>query len=313
MNGRTIAGLCAAAVLAAGVRAQVKFDPPAADFGRKPQNQTFSTTIRVTNAGPVPVRILKADTDCGCTTAVIAASTLAPGQSESLVVTIQSGAAEGPVSHSVFLTTEPGGTATLPVRMLVYHYENWIVTPPRVVMAPSVRGTPVSAEVRLDYLGNGPLKPTQVSSDSNWFEVKPGATSSKSVIYYVTKLPGAPDGAAYATIRVATGDPVSPQLDIPVFAYVKPPVEVDPNPIVMPSVKAGTPAVATARMTGWDDFRQLRAELADGTVGFEGAKAGVMTLKLTLRSAPAGYSEHKLAIYDGAKLIVEVPVLERAN
>ena len=217
-----VAVLLLAALGAPEARADLRFEPALLDFGRQPENKVSSASVRVTNAGSVPVGIVGALPDCGCITVEFPASALAPGASATLKVRMQSGGVENDARHEIALALEGGGTVVLPVRISVYRYANWTVSPSRLMFAPSRRGEAAVADLRVSHVGAAGPGIVSVSSGSPYIGVAGGVTAGNAVTYRVTKLPAAPGGPIYADIRITTGDPQERVLDIPVFAYVIP-------------------------------------------------------------------------------------------
>ena len=215
-----MAALCLLSFAVPGARAQLRCEPSVLDFGRRPQNQVFTAQARITNVMPGPVSILSVQPDCGCITADTAVSDLAPGESTTLTVRMQSGGLEGQFQHSVVVATREGPSTVLAVKMSVYRYVNWTVAPSRLILPPSARGTEVTAELQLTHIGAEQLGITSVTCDSPCFAIIPGGAAGNTVTYKVRKLPSAPAGPIYSDVKITTADPTAPVLDVPVFAYV---------------------------------------------------------------------------------------------
>jgi hypothetical protein len=295
------------------LRAQqlLQSDPAAVDFGRRAENQSFTARVRLTNATANPITILSVQSDCGCLTGEEAIPQLAPGESTMLTARMESGGAEGDFEHTLVVNSSAGPAVSIPVRMTVFHYADWVLSPPRVLLPPSRRGAEAVGELSLHYLGDAPPRISSIASDSPWIEIAPSATAGNAISYVVRKRPGAPGGAVYANIRIDTGDSASPSLDVPVFAYITSNAAVDPNPIVMPAVAEGATAVATAKLKNWDGAGAPRPDLTGGTARIKSRHGRDFVLELTLIDAPAGSSTHTLSIYDGSQAVLAVPVIER--
>ena len=295
------------------VRAQqlLRSDPPAIDFGRRSQNQMFTAQARLTNATPIPLTIINVQADCGCLTAEAATRQLEPGESTALTVRMESGGSEGEVQHTLVVNANSGPAVTIPVRMSVYHYANWVLSPPRVILPPSRRGAEAEGELRLNYLGADQPRISSIASDSPWIEIAPSAATGNTIVYKIKKRPRAPGGAVYGDIRIATGDSASPSIDVPVFAYIASNAAVDPNPVIMPVVRAGAAAVAEARVKGWDGVAPPRPELSGGQARVTAVKGRDFIVELTLTGSAPGSSNHILSLYDGNQAVIAVPVIER--
>jgi len=309
----TAAALGLLAFSAPLLRAQqlLQGDPAAVDFGRRAENQSFTARVRLTNATANPIAILSVQSDCGCLTGEAAIPQLAPGESTTLTVRMESGGSEGDFQHTLVVNSSAGPAVSIPVRMTVYHYADWVLSPPRVLLPPSRRGAEAVGELHLRYLGDTPPRISSIVSDSPWIEIAPSTASGNGIAYVVRKLPGAPGGAVYADIKIDTGDSGSPSLDVPVFAYITSNAAVDPDPIVMPAVAEGATTVATAKLKNWDGAGAPRPEITGGTARIKSRHGHDFILELTLIDAPAGSSTHTLSIYDGNQAVLAVPVIER--
>jgi hypothetical protein len=303
------------ALFAPGVRAQqlLRSDPPAIDFGRRAQNQLCTAQARLTNATSASLTILSVQGDCACLTADVAVRQLAPGESSALIVRMESGGSEGDFQHSLVVDTTAGPAVTIPVRMSVYQYADWALSPPRVILPPSRRGAEAVGELRLNYRGGDRPRIASVASDSPWIEITPAKTTGNTIVYAIRKRAGAPGGAVYGDIRIATANPVSPAIEVPVFAYVTSTTTVDPNPIIMPVVPAGATTTAEVRIKGWDGASPPRPEVSGGHARVTGGKGRDLIVEVSLSSPVAGSSTHTLSLYDGSQAVVAVPVVERTS
>jgi hypothetical protein len=75
------------------------------DFGPIPQGVRLVHRFALANGGDAPLEIQRLDAACGCTTAVVGRSTLAPGERTELEVALATGGLRGPVHKTVEVTT----------------------------------------------------------------------------------------------------------------------------------------------------------------------------------------------------------------
>jgi len=92
-----------AALAAADAHAGLVFSPPSHDFGRIPPVRKVSHTFRGINTSKATLRILQVQPGCGCTSAVLGKSEVAPGGAVEVQVTFDPGTFTGPVNKSVVL------------------------------------------------------------------------------------------------------------------------------------------------------------------------------------------------------------------
>jgi hypothetical protein len=92
------------------------------NFG--PLAERATKVVMVRNIGRAPLRILAISTSCGCTTAKIDSTTLAPNSAAALAITfdpVSHGPTPGPARHAVYLRTNDPRTpeAEVEVRAVV--------------------------------------------------------------------------------------------------------------------------------------------------------------------------------------------------
>ena len=297
---------------AAAARAQLRFEPASVDFGRRPQNEVFKAEIGVVNKGAVAVDINDIRGTCSCVTGEVAVRKLQPGKRTALTVRMESRQWEGLVRQMLMVATSDGGSFALPVSMDVYRYANWRITPSRLVLPPSARGAGSAAELRIEFTGNGPPKAPVVTADSPWIRVAPVSAAGAVFAFSVCKAPSAPGGSVYADLRIATGDPVNPIIDVPVFAYVTSNVRVTPEVAILPAVKAGGTATMNLAVAGWDGVHPPRLELDGGSARIASGSGADYVLEIAVRTDAPGASTRHLRLFDGNELVKDVPVLVRA-
>ncbi len=100
----------------------IALNPRVVDFG--PLVTRATRTVAVSNTGRAPLRVLTISTSCGCTTAAIDATTVAPGGAATLAITfdpVAHGPVAGPARHAVYLRTNDPRTpeAEVEVRAVV--------------------------------------------------------------------------------------------------------------------------------------------------------------------------------------------------
>lgn len=83
--------------------------PDAIDFGEVTNGDVLTAEVVVSNSGSVDLVIEAVSTSCGCTTAQIDPTVIAPGAAGTLIVTYDSGAhgpdEVGPIERQVFIAS----------------------------------------------------------------------------------------------------------------------------------------------------------------------------------------------------------------
>ncbi len=87
------------------------------DFGRIRAGAKVAHRFRITNAGDAPLRILRVNASCGCTSTVVGRDTLGPGEGTELEVVLDASGYRGPLKKFIELVTDDpaGASRTLAV------------------------------------------------------------------------------------------------------------------------------------------------------------------------------------------------------
>ncbi len=83
------------------------------DFGRIDQFQQVREMVLLRNDGTSPLRILKVDSDCGCTAGALGDSVVAPGREVSMEISFSSRDYQGPQEKSVTIKTNDPAEPTV--------------------------------------------------------------------------------------------------------------------------------------------------------------------------------------------------------
>ena len=102
----------------AGARPRLVLDSDRHDFGAVTQGAVATHRFRVENAGDAPLTLVRLDSTCGCTTAVLGRLRLEPGERTELEVRFSSAGLQGPVDKFVRLVTDDPAR---PVTILNFH------------------------------------------------------------------------------------------------------------------------------------------------------------------------------------------------
>ncbi len=120
MTGRgalvAVAFVLATTVLAGEARGpRIRVEPDSFDFGKVLPQRTLRKEFRIRNLGDQALVIGRISKSCGCTGAATGATTLRPGESTPLRVTVETRAASGTVEHKVLVRSNDPATPTLEI------------------------------------------------------------------------------------------------------------------------------------------------------------------------------------------------------
>ena len=114
-------GLFLLVALAAGpalAQGRLAFDAEALDFGRMAEAEGPVThTFRFTNAGDAPLRLVRVEASCGCTTPAWSRDAVGPGEGGLVEVAYDPAGRPGPFEKTVFVQAEGAEPAAVTLRI----------------------------------------------------------------------------------------------------------------------------------------------------------------------------------------------------
>lgn len=294
--------------------AQLKFEPELVDLGKQKQHQQIERVVTVTNTSGAPLDILRMISDCGCTAGMPAELRLAPGASTTMKVHTDTRTFQGLIERRITLQTTMGDFS-VPVRMQVSAFEDWTVSPLPVIMPPSMKDQAARNTVLLTYTGNAGTTAIEAKSNLPWLEAQltVGERAGDYLLHLHKPAAAAPSGNLSAIVIVKTSDPAQSLISIPVYIPVHSGVRVAPNPIILPTTKAGQESRGYFRVMGWTGQNAPLAKMGSGEVVPAGELNGEFTFEVSVRPEREGALTQMVQLYDGAKLEVEVPMVVRAE
>jgi hypothetical protein len=207
------------------LNATIDFTEHKFDFGFMPNGSSAMHTYYIENKGVDTLRIIKVTPSCGCTSAPLSKSDIAPGEVSSLDVIFDSGKFMGRIEKKVTIMSND------PVDPVSDVYFSAMVDKPHPMLSatPSVvDGTPVSGnktatsfKVKITNTGAEPLELKVVDGGEPYLDAKlsrdrvPAGQSVDLVVKY--KSPHGSLKKPWYSVTVETNDPQKQRLTIPLF------------------------------------------------------------------------------------------------
>ena len=166
--------MCAFASSAFG---QLTWENPEQTFNSKPQDASVVAKYRFTNTGNQPLKIQNVKTSCGCTTAALAKTEYAPGESGEIEAKFIFAGRTGKQEKAITVTTSAAPQDPTILRLLV-NIEEPVNIQPEVVLW-RVGEQPEPKTIHIAVADDSPAKIQSVVSDNpvvtvKLTEVKPG-------------------------------------------------------------------------------------------------------------------------------------------
>lgn len=293
--------------------AEIKAEPASIDFGRQRQQKTASGTVKLTNTGKTPLTITHVAADCSCTAGTPEKRDLAPGESTNVDITFDTRNYQGEVHRRVLVETT-SGEVTVQVQALVSAYDHWSLPAQIAIFPPSNKGTEANTSVALTYIGDGtPAEVKEIKSSVPWLKAEVTERAAGTTTLTLTKVAGAPAGNHQPKLTVYTTDTHEPEIDVPVFATVLSSLTLQPNPVLLPSVKVGTPAVLPVSLSGWEASVDPRFEIEGGQATLRKRDRSDVLFDVSVTPTQLGTSTQLLRIFAGDSVEAEIPVIIRAE
>ncbi|WP_461208620.1 DUF1573 domain-containing protein [Desulfocurvus sp. DL9XJH121] len=188
--------LCVAAAAPAG---QLEISETQVRFGDMQEGPDARKTITLTNASKEPAVIANVSTSCACTTTELDKTSLAPGDTATMVITYHTFKYPGKFDKTVHVFTGPGGTTEDVIHILGYvdpvPMGVMEVTPRKTEVGALVAGKANPVKIVVTNAGDAPMTVTSVES------------RKFGKVYWRGSLAVAPGRSADVAFEVAPGGP----------------------------------------------------------------------------------------------------------
>jgi hypothetical protein len=298
-----LVGLASVGAAGAASWADAMFEELSRDFGSVPSGPTLTHHFRLTNKTAAPVRLGSIRVSCGCVAATALHSDLAPGQTTSILVQMDTRRFHGIKNVTIYVQFERPQWEEVRLWVQANSRDDFTVTPDTLAFGQVKRATTPAASVIVSFLGNGQWQITGVHSDSNY--VQPLLTELRrepaEVAYQLTARlrADAPVGKWYTDLWLQTNNPVTPRVRVPLTVEIESALSVSPGSVALGQVKVGAEAerkvivrgVKPFRITG---FKGTDAELTAQDSTADSKAVHVVTVKL--KPAKAGELKRALRV-----------------
>jgi len=217
-------------------------EQPEFNFGTVDSQNTIEHTFVLKNIGDTTLEISEVRAACGCTVANISPKTVPPGETSQLTARLNLQGRSGPQSKAITINSNDPQNPSYRVNMAGTIAQAYQVSPDRLVLGDLQSGAEATQTIELTALTDAPLAIQSIeSSDSNIRIEQEVVQENRHVRLNVTLKAQASPGAQSGNVRVNTGNPARPVIDIPVFANVTGGIIFGPPEIGLPAKGDGKP------------------------------------------------------------------------
>jgi Protein of unknown function (DUF1573) len=296
-------GLAFAGTATASTWADSLFDELSRDFGAVPHGPTLTHPFRVVNRTNATVQIASVRVSCGCTTARILQSTLAPGQETAVVIEMDTRRFVGTKSVTIYVQFSQPKFDEVRLVIQANSREDVYVLPETLAFGKIKRGVTDPTSATVTFLGNQNLQITGVSCDTNYVQLgfEQLRRSAGEVSYKLTAAmrPDAPVGKWFTDVWIQNNNPASPRIRVPLTVEIEAPLTVSPMTVGLGEVKAGKLAERKVIVRGVRPFRIVSIQGTDKELSVHdntSESKTVHVLTVTLQPQHAGELRRTLRV-----------------
>jgi Protein of unknown function (DUF1573) len=234
------------------------------DFGTVARGARLVHHFTITNIYAVRMEITSLKPGCGCVTATAPKRVLAPRESTTIEVRLDTGRIPaGSKTVGVRVAVGPEYTSSAELKVTATSRADVVFNPGEVNFGTVTRGSASKQTIDVDYAGALDWKVTEVLARDVPYTISAREVSrrkARGVNYVSYRLEvalkkDAPAGALKHTIYLKTNDTSSPSVPVLIEANVQQAVTVTPAALSLGAVKAGTPLVRRVIVRGTKPFR----------------------------------------------------------
>ena len=287
-------------------------DPPAPRIASPARVQELGQILRGTvlertfvlqNRGDAPLDITDVQAACDCTTVPLARTRLAPGESLSLRVKLDTAKLLGPIEKSILLTSNDPQLPVFALELRGQVLSPYALEPAMLRFAPIGRNRAWSATLTLARTDGEPLRVqgVRVKGNSSFharFRKTPGRESGEIVVAY---QPGAEPHPVEATVEVVLDDPLQPTLEAPLVGRVLRDIGVFPARLEFGPTRPGEMLGPRVLLTFHNPEVELQSVSCEPEVlAFEVVPRRSLPAKQGLEPGPAKGVEIRIRLKPGA-------------
>jgi hypothetical protein len=307
--------LLAGSQLIASDPALVSFEESVKDLGGAPRGTKLLHHFKFTNTSGQTAHVSGVRTSCHCSSAWAVKETLAPNESSSIAVQVNTGLYSGTRDFTIYVNFDQPYVAESRLLLKTVSRDDISLSPDAVNFGVVKLGSAPTVEVVLEHHSLSGWKITGIENDNGYLQpkIEPLAGNPNGYKLSVRLREDTPAGYWHASLGLVTNDPTSPRIRVPLSVEVQGLLAVTPQTLNLGRLQ-GEVVEKKVVVRGAKPFKIVSVEGADGILSIEPARSDEAKLAHVLRvtysgKADAGELLKKLKINtDLDKSSVELPV-----
>jgi hypothetical protein len=315
-----LVGLGLASAAPAGTWAEGLFEESSHDFGPTPRGPVLVHHYRLTNNTQATVHVAGVRVSCGCTQATVMHGTLEPGQTTSVMATMDSRRFVGPKTVTIYVQFDQPRWEEVSLKISANGRDDLSFSPDSLAFGPVARGTAPVAKTTVTVLGGG-WQVTGVAAETSYVRTALQETrrTGSEVAYDLTAQlrPDTPVGVWFTDVWLTTNNPSSPRVRVPLTVEVRPALTLSPGPVLaLGQVKAGAPSERKVIVRGSQPFRITGIEGTDTVLAAQSSTTDprpVHVLTVTVTPSDEGELSRSLRIHTDLPADGDTDLAVKAN
>jgi hypothetical protein len=296
------------------------FEERVKDFGTTPRGPVLVHYFRFTNTTNQPLTMGQPRVSCGCTSAAILATRLAPGETTAVVAQMDTRRIQTPyVTKAVTIYVPFYGTnpEEVTLRVQTVCRDDLIMSPDTLTFGQVKRGQGGQVSTKVTFTSDPNWVVAESKSTGGYVRVshKLESRQGNTVTYEITATldKDCPAGNWCSDVYLRTSNAAVAQLRIPVTVHVTSPVAVSPEAVRLGEVALGSPSEQQVTVQAAAPFKIVRVNGTDEQVAVkvdtqESKPVHVLTLSVSPKLA-GGFARNVEILMDNQeqpRVVVQV-------
>lgn len=301
--------------LAASDTAILTFEESVKDLGGAPRGTKLVHHFKFTNTSQQAVHISGVRTSCHCSTARAIKQDIAPGESSSIMVEVNTILYSGTRDFTIYVNFDRPYVTETRLMLKTVSRDDITMSPDSLNFGTVKLGSAPSMSVVLDHRSFAGWKITGIENENGYIQTKlePNGNSNNSYRLTVRLREDTPAGFWHASLGLVTNDPTTPRIRVPLSVEVQGLLAVTPQTLNMGKLNSDIVEKKVV-VRGAKPFKITSVEGVDGIISIDQTKTDeakmAHVLKITYSGkADAGEMLKKLKITtDLDNTTIELPV-----
>lgn len=227
--------------LAAAENNVLHFDEPVKDLGGAPRGTKLVHHFKFTNTSQQPVHISGVRTSCHCSTARPMKQEIAPGESSSILVEVNTILYSGTRDFTIYVNYDRPVVTENRLLLKTVSRDDLSISPDSLNFGIIKLGSAPTMSVVLDNRSMSGWKISGIENENGYLQAKvePQGTNGNSYRLTVRLREDTPAGYWHASLGLVTNDPTTPRIQVPLSVEIQGLLAVTPSTLNMGKLNDG--------------------------------------------------------------------------